>query len=101
MRLAAAARVERRLARHQHQAAPLLQHHVRGARDQVVGVRVDDTPGSATKVFAALEEAGINVEYCYCFTEGGTAAAALKAPEEAVAVLEAAGFETITQGDIA
>ena len=68
---------------------------------KVVGVNIDDVPGSAATVFAILEDADINVEYCYCFAENGAAAAALKAPESAVELLKAAGFETIDQNDIA
>ena len=71
------------------------------ATTEVVGVKVSDKPGSVAAAFAALEEADINVEYCYCFAADGAAVDALKAPKEAIAVLQAAGFETVSQEDIA
>ena len=68
---------------------------------KVVGVKVTDKPGSVAGVFAALEAANINVEYCYCFAADGNAMDALKAPEAAIAVLQDAGYETVSQADIA
>ena len=73
----------------------------RASLTKVVGVKIPDTPGALAKVFAALEDAGINVEYSYCFSAAGCAVDALKAPVEAKAVLEQAGFELISQADLA
>ncbi len=73
----------------------------RASTTKIVGVEVPDEPGALAKVFAALEAANINVGYSYCFAADGKAVDALKASEEAVAVLEAAGFNTLHQSDLA
>ena len=55
----------------------------------------------ADRIFAALEERGINVQYSYCFAANGKAVDALKAPEEAIAALSAAGYSVLHQADLA
>lgn len=82
-------------------AAALNESGFRASTTKVVGVEVPDQPGSLASVFAALEDAQINVGYSYCFAADGKAVDALKAPEEAVAVLENAGFNVLHQSDLA
>ena len=60
-----------------------------------------DVPGALAGVFQALEERGINVQYSYCFAANGKAVDALKAPEEAIAALSAAGYSVLHQADLA
>ena len=72
----------------------------RATTTKVVAVEVPDTPGALAGVFAALEERGINVEYSYCFANNGKAVDALKAPEEAIAALSAAGYSVLHQADL-
>ena len=72
----------------------------RATTTKVVAVEVPDTPGVLAGVFAALEERGINVEYSYCFANNGKAVDALKAPEEAIAALSAAGYSVLHQADL-
>ncbi len=82
-------------------AAELLREAgFRASTTKVVGVEVPDTPGSLAGVFAALEDRGINVQYSYCFAANGKAVDALKAPEEAVAALSAAGYSILHQADL-
>ena len=73
----------------------------RATTTKVVAVEVPDTPGALAGVFAALEDRGINVQYSYCFSANGKAMDALKAPEEAIAALSAAGYSVMHQADLA
>lgn len=73
----------------------------RASTTKVVAVEVPDVPGALAGVFQALEERGINVQYSYCFAANGKAVDALKAPEEAIAALSAAGYSVLHQADLA
>ncbi len=61
----------------------------------VIAVELEDKPGSLFKIFTALAEADVSVEYTYAFTTpvGSKACCALRVNknEEAVAALQAAG----------
>ena len=73
----------------------------RAARAHVVGVQVPHVPGGLAEVFAALDEAGLSIEYSYCFADAkGTATVALKAAEGAEPVLREAGFSVVGQGEL-
>ena len=68
---------------------------------KVVAVEVPDVPGGLGRVFGALEGEGLNIEYSYCFANARNGATvAIKAPERAVAVLEAAGFRVLHTTDL-
>ncbi|MGN0039063.1 MAG: ACT domain-containing protein [Coriobacteriales bacterium] len=73
----------------------------RASTTKVVAVEVPDVPGALAGVFQALEDRGINVQYSYCFAANGKAVDALKAPEEAIAALSAAGYSVLHQADLA
>ncbi len=65
----------------------------------VVGVRLTDRPGELSLALAALDEAGINVEYLYAFlaVTPGVADLVLRVQDNDAAerVLREAGFEII------
>lgn len=75
----------------------------RASLTHVVGVKVPDVPGGLAGIFEALEAAGLNVEYGYCFAARNVegAVAALKVAESGIKVLEDAGFTTIHPSDLA
>lgn len=65
----------------------------------VIAVEVPDRPGGLADVLEALERAGMNVEYAYCFIEPAGDAAVyifrVDDPDAATAVLGAAGSSTV------
>ena len=68
---------------------------------EVVPVEVENKPGGLAKVLAAIEEAGLGVEYMYDFgaaSRGGKAAIVFRFedPDAALAALEAAGVRVLT-----
>lgn len=68
---------------------------------KVVAVEVPNVPGGLAKVFAALDEKDVNIEYSYCFADADNGATvAFKAPETAMAVLEEKGFKVLHPNDL-
>jgi hypothetical protein len=68
---------------------------------KVTAVEVPNVPGGLADVFGALDEAGVNIEYSYCFTNAeGRATLALKAPEQVKDALSGAGFKVLGPGDL-
>lgn len=68
---------------------------------KVVAVEVPHVPGGLARVFGALDETGVNIEYSYCFTgANGAATLAVKAPESVIGALEAAGFKVLHPADL-
>ncbi len=68
---------------------------------EVVPVEVEDRPGGLARALAAIEEAGLGVEYMYDFgaaSRGGKAAIVFRFedPDAALAALEAAGVHVLT-----
>lgn len=68
---------------------------------RVCAVRVPNVPGGTAQVFAAIDAAGSNVEYAYCFAsvEDG-AVLAIKASEDVAAMLSEAGFTVLRPEDL-
>ena len=69
----------------------------------VIAVEVPDRPGGLADVLDALDAAGKNVEYAYCFVKpsGNAAVDVLKIDEQgAVEVLTAAGFRVLTPAEV-
>ena len=70
---------------------------------QVTAVEVPDRPGGLADVLEALESAGVNVEYAYCYVKPGADAAVDVLKVDGVnadAVLEAAGFRVLRADDL-
>ncbi|WP_449315735.1 amino acid-binding protein [Rubneribacter sp.] len=68
---------------------------------KVAAVEVPNVPGGLAQVFGALDQAGLSIEYCYCFaTAEGHATVACKVDERAVALLEEAGFKVLHPNDL-
>ena len=70
---------------------------------EVLGVRIQDTPGAFVPAAEALGKAGINIRYAYAFTlVGGDAVLFIRVdePEKAVDVLEKAGIRLETESDL-
>ena len=68
---------------------------------KVVAVEVPDVPGGLADVLGALDDADINIEYSYCFTDAAHGATvAFKAPEAAIEALGSAGFNVLHPGDL-
>jgi len=68
---------------------------------KVVAVEVPHVPGGLAKVFGALDDNDVNIEYSYCFAGADNGATvAFKAPESAMRTLESAGFKVLHPGDL-
>ena len=68
---------------------------------KVVAVEVPDVPGGLASVLDALDNAGINIEYCYCFVDADKGATvAFKVDESAIGALEGAGFKVLHPEDL-
>lgn len=79
-------------------AAALKEAGFRARVTHVVGVRVDNVPGSLAKMLEFLDDRGVNVQYLYCFLNGEkTAVDVLKVDDAAQveALLADAGY-TVT-----
>ena len=60
-----------------------------------------DVPGGLASVLDALDNAGINIEYCYCFADADKGATvAFKVDESAIGTLEGAGFKVLHPEDL-
>ena len=68
---------------------------------KVVAVEVPDVPGGLASVLDALDNADINIEYCYCFADANRGATgAFKVDESAIGALEGAGFKVLHPEDL-
>lgn len=71
---------------------------------RVLAAQVPDAPGALAGILEALDAAGINVEYLYCFLKptAGTAVDVLRVEdaEHAMEVLEAAGIDLLHASEI-
>ena len=72
---------------------------------EVVPVEVENKPGGLARVLAAIDEAGLGVEYMYDFgaaSRGGRAAIIFRFedPDAALAALEAAGVRVLSREDL-
>ncbi len=86
----------------QRAATVLTDAGYRATTTEVCVIKVPDTPGALTGVFEALEEAGCDVEYSYCFSSlDGAALNAIKCSKKGADALTAAGFETVEASDLA
>jgi len=66
---------------------------------EVLAVEIDDTPGGLNTSLAALQDAGLNIEYVYAFVEKATDKAVVvfrvEEPDRAIEALAAAGINTL------
>ena len=71
-------------------------------KTDVIGVVIDDTPGSVIAAADAFGVNGINIDYGYAYTGKTTAAFFIRVddPQKAVEVLEKAGIRLITYEEI-
>lgn len=71
---------------------------------EVLAVAVPDRPGGLAGVLAAMEDAGINVEYMYAFSEKHDDRAVLvfrvENPDAAIAALSQAGVTVVSNVDL-
>jgi hypothetical protein len=71
----------------------------------VTAVEVEDKPGGLTRILRLLDQAGVNVEYMYAFSEPQTGRAAVifrfDDPQAAVECLQASGVNVFAQVDLA
>lgn len=72
---------------------------------QVVAVEVPDRPGGLADVLEILGQAGINLEYMYCFVRPGDQTVAVDIfrvddPGAAIVALEGAGLGLVRAGEI-
>jgi len=71
---------------------------------RVIAVEIPDKPGGLASVLEALDSAGINVEYVYCFLKPDAATAVdilrVEDVEHAVEALEAAGVTLLHSSEI-
>lgn len=79
----------------------LAEAHFTASLAKVVAVEVPHVPGGLAKVFGAFDDAGVSIEYSYCFTgANGAATVAMKAPESVMSALTAAGFKVLHPEDL-
>lgn len=71
-------------------------------KTQIIGVAIDNVPGSMYESTNALGQAGINIEYGYAFVGQKGAALLMKTddPEKSAEVLRQAGLKVIGAGDL-
>lgn len=68
---------------------------------RVCAVKVPNVPGGTAQVFEAIDAAGANVEYAYCFASAEDGAVlAIKASEDVTAMLSEAGFTVLHPQDL-
>lgn len=83
-------------------AQTLLNSGFSASTTKVVAVEVPHVPGGLAKVFGALDNADINIEYSYCFAASEGATVAFKSDDEGVEdALTAAGLKVLTPADLA
>lgn len=68
----------------------------------VLAVRVPNEPGGLATLLECIDEAGVNIEYGYCFSRGeATAIDVLKVADDAVeAKLAEAGFDIVSAEEV-
>lgn len=75
------------------------------ALTEVIAVEVPDVPGGLARVLEVLKDAGVNVEYLYCFVGRSSDRAIdimrVENIEEATRILTEKGFKLLTDQDIA
>lgn len=71
-------------------------------KTDVIGVVIEDTPGSLFQAADIMGKAGINIEYGYAYTGRKAAAFFIRVddPEKAVEVLKGAGIRLIFDSEI-
>lgn len=71
-------------------------------KTDVIGVVIEDTPGSLFQAADIMGKAGINIEYGYAYTGRKAAAFFIRVddPEKAVEVLKGAGIRLILDSEI-
>ena len=71
-------------------------------KTDVIGVVIEDTPGSLFQAADIMGKAGINIEYGYAYTGRKAAAFFIRVddPEKAVEVLKGAGIRLILDAEI-
>ncbi len=80
----------------------LKENNFRAACTQVAVLSLPNEPGSLAKIFAALDKKQASIEYSYCFSaHSDTATVAIKANDQAYQVLKDAGFNFLSQKDLA
>ena len=68
---------------------------------KVVAVEVPHKPGGLADVLECLQNANVNVEYCYCFVDADKGATvAFKVEHSAIAELEKGGFVVLHPKDL-
>lgn len=67
---------------------------------RVCAVQVPNVPGGAAQVFEAVDHAGANVEYAYCFATANGAVLAIKSDEDMALVLDDARFTILYPKDL-
>lgn len=68
---------------------------------KIVAVEVPNVPGGLASVLDVLDNAGINIEYSYCFADADHGATvAFKVDEPAIDALEGAGFKVLHPEDL-
>jgi hypothetical protein len=71
---------------------------------EVLAVEVPDRPGGMAEVLGVFDTSSVNVEYMYAFTFGREGRAILifrfDKPDEAIALLQSAGFSVLGSVDI-
>lgn len=75
----------------------------RAMQTPVIAILIPDEPGSLARVLAALQEAKVNVEYGYCFSQSNLGAVdVLKVKDIPAAsqAIEAAGFTLLSHDDL-
>ena len=69
----------------------------------VIGVKISDEPGKLSAALAALDKAGVNVEYLYAFLSRTPRHAyvvfRVSDNDKALAALDTAGFHTVCEKD--
>ena len=94
------------IVRDPERAKKVLEEAGMGVRmTEVVPVQVDNKPGGLATVLAAIEEAGLGVEYMYDFgaaSRGGKAAIVFRFedPDAALAALKAAGVRVLAMEEL-
>ncbi len=71
-------------------------------KTDVIGVVIDDTPGSLFQAADILGRAGINIEYGYAYSRKTAAAFFIRVddPQKAVEILKASGIRLIFDSEI-
>ena len=76
----------------------------RAMKTPVSAIAISDVAGGLAKLMAIFDEANVDVQYGYCFSEAEAAIAVMKiAAADSVAVAEkvtAAGFKILAQADL-